>query len=885
MAPRAPPTEQRLGLHRLVPAEGTTDTTTLDIIAIHGLDTESPRTWIWEKNGTQVHWLRDSDMLPAAIPEARIYTYDWDAKVFDHAPVQDLLDHADNLLGQVAAERSQNSEARPLIFVASCFGGLVLAEAICRAAQEGSPYRGVLLATVGAVFLATPFAGTDAAQPALWLVTIKGIMGPDDSQFKLVRHQIQELVSGAKEALRRRRNESVLSHFLVRFSRNEDFVGRETVLEQLLNRIPPSADPNACQRTVIEGLGGIGKTQVAIEAAYRAREAHPDCSVFWVPAVDMTMFENAYREIGQALGVKGIEDDKADVKALVKAALSRDEAGHWLLIIDNIDDIILFTDGQLLTYLPFSRQGSILFTTRNHQAATRFDTRHVIRLEGLDEPEARELLYQRLDERQRGKLEDTAKLLDYLTRLPLAIRQASAYMASNANVTVLKYLSYCQSSDQSMIRMLSKAFDDRGRYQATQNPIAVTWLVSFRHISRDAPLAAAYLRSIAYFAEKDIPISFLPAGEDEMEKDEAISTLQAYAFIVDRSTPDRFDIHRLVRLATRNWVQAQGEQGQQVTGVVQQLSKKFPWPKHENRDIWTWYLPHAQAVLGLRDECGESAVLGSLQHNVAGCYNLLGKYAEAEQMHRQTLGLRETVLGREHPSTLASMNNLAESLRQQGKHAEAEEMHRQTLGLKETVLGREHPSTLDSMNNLAISLRQQGKHAEAEKMHRQTLGLRETVLGREHPSTLASMNNLAESLRQQGKHAEAEEMHRQTLGLKETVLGREHPSTLDSMNNLAVVLDSQGKYAEAEQMHRQTLGLTETVLGREHPSTLSSMNNLAISLRQQGKHAEAEEMHRETLGLKETVLGREHPSTLASMNNLAKVLRNIGMRSGVDEGI
>ncbi|KAK7967596.1 uncharacterized protein PG986_001873 [Apiospora aurea] len=101
----APPTEQRLGLHKLVPAEGTTDTTTLDVIAIHGLDTESPRTWIYEKNGTQVHWLRDSDILPAAIPEARIYTYDWNAKVFDHAPVQTLLGHADNSLGQVAAER------------------------------------------------------------------------------------------------------------------------------------------------------------------------------------------------------------------------------------------------------------------------------------------------------------------------------------------------------------------------------------------------------------------------------------------------------------------------------------------------------------------------------------------------------------------------------------------------------------------------------------------------------------------------------------------------------------------------------------------------------------------------------------------------------------
>ncbi|KAK8863181.1 NACHT-domain-containing protein [Apiospora arundinis] len=302
MALRISKSERQLGLRRLVPGKDVPDTTTVDVIAIHGLDTESPRTWIYEKNGTHVHWLRDSDMLPAAIPEARIYTYDWNAKVFDHAPVQTLLGHADNLLGQVAAERGQGNEARPLIFVASCFGGLVLAEAICRAAQEGSPYREVLLATVGAVFLATPFAGTDAAQPASWLVTIKGIMGedasdnliqalqrhhnqvielvqrfaeialsimlpvrcffetkktdiyrrilpprlarlrrgskgfilvaqssacihghyrqglekqhvmmnkfegPDDSQFKLVRYQIQQLTSGAKEALRCRRN-------------------------------------------------------------------------------------------------------------------------------------------------------------------------------------------------------------------------------------------------------------------------------------------------------------------------------------------------------------------------------------------------------------------------------------------------------------------------------------------------------------------------------------------------------------------------------------------------------------------------------------------------------------------------------------------------------
>ncbi|KAM3077881.1 hypothetical protein ACMFMF_004300 [Clarireedia jacksonii] len=123
-------------------------------------------------------------MLPAIVPEARIYTYDWDANCFQDAPVQTMLGHADNLLACVAGERA--SQDRPIIFVASCFGGLVLAEAICRAAQEGSPYHHVLLSTVGAVFLATPFSGSEAAKQAQWLVAVKGIMG-EQSSDQLVR--------------------------------------------------------------------------------------------------------------------------------------------------------------------------------------------------------------------------------------------------------------------------------------------------------------------------------------------------------------------------------------------------------------------------------------------------------------------------------------------------------------------------------------------------------------------------------------------------------------------------------------------------------------------------------------------------------------------------
>ncbi|RYP17189.1 hypothetical protein DL767_010064 [Monosporascus sp. MG133] len=121
-------------------------------------------------------------------------------------------------------------------------------------------------------------------------------------------------------------------HFMLPFGRNEDFVGRESILQQLLQRIPPNENEDDCQRTAIEGLGGVGKTQIAIEAAYRVRDKHPKCSIFWVPAMDSISFEKAYREIGRQLGLKDIDEDETDIKPLVQIALSRETVNDWLLI-------------------------------------------------------------------------------------------------------------------------------------------------------------------------------------------------------------------------------------------------------------------------------------------------------------------------------------------------------------------------------------------------------------------------------------------------------------------------------------------------------------------------------------------------------------------------
>ncbi|KAI4599644.1 hypothetical protein KJ359_001741 [Pestalotiopsis sp. 9143b] len=532
--------------------------------------------------------------------------------------------------------------------------------------------------------------------------------------------------------------------FIVPFGQNHDFVGRGTILEQLMTVVPPSADGNDCQRTAIEGLGGTGKTQIALEIAYRVRKAHPSCSVFWVPAVSMALFEDAYRTIGQILGVPNIDDDKADVKILVKTALEQ-SSNSWLLILDNADDVDLIT-GQttktgLRAYLPFNRRGSILITTRNRNATLILGVRHQnsFLLSEMSHDEAIQILEKELPPEQLSDMDSTKALLEQLSYLPLAIKQASAYMAKTAQSTT-EYLGHYRRSNRNQMELLSRDFEDRGRYTQTLNPIATTWLISFQHLSKTCPLAARYLKFICFLAEKDIPTSLLPGtdgnnrdnqdSEDDeddedddsgMGKDEAIGALKGYAFITARQGSDSFDIHRLVRLAMRNWVEQ--EEPRQIETVIQHLSRAYPFPKHENRDIWLRYMPHINTAIDVWINTGVQSKEWRLIFNSGSSFEKLGKYQQAEKRYRRAKKITQKVLGAKDPSTLGSMNNLAVVLRSQGKYEEAEAMHRQTLELTKSVLGAKHPDTLASMNNLALVLRKQGKYEEAEAMHQEALKL------------------------------------------------------------------------------------------------------------------------------------------------------------------
>jgi len=639
------------------------------------------------------------------------------------------------------------------------------------------------------------------------------------------------------------------------------------------------------------GLGGIGKTQLVLELIYRIRENHKNCSVIWIPATNTESLHQAYVDVVRQLSIPGWEEGKADVKRLVQGYLSKESAGRWLLVFDNADDINMWMaksesepgSGRLIEYLPRSNQGCIVFTTRDRKTAVKLAHQNVMEVPKMNEEVAKQLLQKYLINLDLTKNQpDTDSLLAQLTYLPLAIVQAAAYINEN-RITPADYLSLLADQEEEVIDLLSEEFEDDGRYHNVKNPVATTWLISFDQIWHRDPLAADYLSFMACINPKDIPQSLLPAGASRKKETDAIGTLDAYSFIIRRPADLALDLHRLVHLATRNWLRKERLITQWTERAISRLEEVFPDHGHKNRSLWRTYLPHARYALlsDLVDKNGEIRM--NLTWRFGMCLYSDGRYNEAEVSFMEVAERRKKVPGAEHPSTLTSMARLASTYRNQGRWKEAEELEVQVMGTRKRVLRAEHPDTLTSMANLASTYRNQGRWKEAEELEVQVMETSSRVLGAEHPSTLTSMANLASTFWNQGRWKEAEELFVQVMETSSRVLGAEHPSTLTSMANLASTFCNQGRWKEAKELFVQVMEMRKRVLGAEHPSTLTSMANLASTYRNQGRWKEAEELFVQVMETSSRVLGAEHPSTLTSMANLASTFWNQGRWKEAEE--
>jgi len=639
------------------------------------------------------------------------------------------------------------------------------------------------------------------------------------------------------------------------------------------------------------------------------RDTAPRTYVFWVHASTRVRFEEAYRRLADRLELPGRLDPKADVLRLVSDWLCDETNGQWTIVLDNADDVETFfpsrrreqdgtIESSLAAYLPQSRNGSILITSRSRDAAAKLagGYHNIKEVLTMDKSQGLQLLRNKLppmshkEGTEEGAMVELLQTLDYM---PLAITQAAAYISRRARMTIAGYLDEFRANDERRESLLNQDSGDLRRDESASNSVVTTWQMSFERIRQERPSAAELLSLMSFFNTQGIPektlrgYNWTAAGagvsNDKSRADntfdEDLDTLHAYCLVTMTTAVDNemWEMHPLVQFCTRAWLSSFGEAERWKGKFVELLAQEFPNGEFENWTQCQQLLPHAEPLYDT--EPASEQLLNAWAQvltNVAWYLWMRGSFKIAQTLVEKAVTARERALGPVNQHTLVSIEILALVLRYQGKYDEAEKLNRRALEGNERELGVYHPNTLTSVGNLALILQYQGKYDEAEKLNRRALEGRERELGVYHPDTLTSVGNLALILQYQGKYDESEKLNRRALGGNERELGVYHPNTLTSVSNLALVLQDQGKYDEAEKLNRRALEGRERELGVYHPDTLTSVGNLALILQYQGKYDESEKLNRRALEGRERELGVFHPDTPTIMNNLASVLQDQG---------
>jgi eukaryotic-like serine/threonine-protein kinase len=249
-------------------------------------------------------------------------------------------------------------------------------------------------------------------------------------------------------------------------------------------------------------------------------------------------------------------------------------------------------------------------------------------------------------------------------------------------------------------------------------------------------------------------------------------------------------------------------------------------------------------------------------------YLATGRLADALRLFEETLAWRKAKWGIDSQATLWAMARLAECRAALGRQAEAKQLREETLALRKARLGPHHIETITSMFELGQSNQAMGRQVEARDLFKETLAWQKTELGVDHPWTLLTSAHLASSQAALGNEAEALKLREETLTLRKSKLGPHHPDTLQSMQDLGISYLATGRHAEALTLHEEALALRKAALGPHHPDTLWTMANLAVSQDALGRHADAQRLREETLAIRKATLGPHHPHTLSSMYDL-----------------
>jgi hypothetical protein len=630
--------------------------------------------------------------------------------------------------------------------------------------------------------------------------------------------------------------------------------GREDLLTGLHVRLASGVD-NRPRMVVLCGLGGAGKTSVAVEYAHDHLD---EVGLAWqFAAEDPAVLAAEFGVLAVQLGVQDIAATQ-DPVASVHNVLAGFSAG-WLLVFDNAADL-----ASVERFLPPAGPGRILITSQNPN----WPHGQSLPVPVLETEVAADFLITLTGDPDQQTAQELAS---ELAGLPLALAQAAAYILATGG-TLARYLALFRQRRPDMLR--------RGEPIGNSQTVATTWSLAFGRLEQSAPSAVGLLRLLACCAPEPVPLSLLLqprpglAGEfdaevaptlgllldDPLAADDAIAALHRYS-LVTPAGDGLVSVHRLVQAVTVD--QMPGDllaQWRRAAAAVIEAAIPASTDAPQAWPVFAVLLAHAHAALADHSE-GLARTAEYLGYS--------GSPAAARDLSRKIVDARSRALGPEHPNTLVTRNNLARWSGKAGDPAAARDQAAVLLPIAERVLGPEDPRTLAVRANLASMTRAARDPAGARDQFAALLPILERVLGPDHLDTLAAREGLAWSTGEAGDKTGARDQFAALLPVAERALGPEHPRTLNNRAGLARWTGGAKDTAGARDQFAALLPVFERVLGPEHPDTLYIRHSLARWTGQAGDPASARDQFAALLPIRARVLGPDHPDTRIAHDHLA----------------
>ncbi|MFF5232405.1 FxSxx-COOH system tetratricopeptide repeat protein [Dactylosporangium sp. NPDC000521] len=676
------------------------------------------------------------------------------------------------------------------------------------------------------------------------------------------------------------------------------FVGRASALEALRDRFTAGSG----RAQAVYGLGGVGKTQLAAQYAYRFGSDYD--LVWWIGSDTEERIRTGLAQLGERLQIGGGVES---VQRVLEELRTRDPEQRWLVILDNIDEP---TPG-IVSLLPHG-PGHLLLTTRN-KAWGEFVDAHELQV--FDRAESVSLLRSRVRGLEIGEADQVAERLG---DLPLAVEQAAAYLRTTA-MPVQQYLA---SLD---MPVLLRFLEDQAQVDYAK-PVAATWLVALERLRQERPAAARLLELCSFYAPEPIPVAMLtgarfaeimapldPTLTDPILQGLVTGELGRYALAQVDPENNTIRIHRLVQLVIRAQLADPEEARAQAMRLLAAANPNDP----DKPSLWPEYAelrPHVTAVgLGAGDtddarqlvadtvrylyrigEYPASRALAEdalahwadtpdddpmklrMRFHLANALRTQNQFQAAFEIDQDVYDRQVRIFGERHPYTLLTARSLGADLRAHGRYAEATERDTRTLDLSLEVFGDGSARTLTAENNLAVSLRLVGDFRGAVQRDRHIHEQRQDKFGANDPSTLASASNYGRGLRDVGELWESYGILQRTHTAQQKFPGPDHPETLRTGKELALTLRQLGRFADAHRVAEQTLVRYRRRLGDEHPDSLSCAMAVATTWSGIGDNDLALTLAGRVRQRYTEVLGPDHAITLVCDNNLAIFLRKEG---------